>query len=101
MKLYRNCKVYVAGDKTQKAVAIIDIESDGPLDEYHEWTSADKLSTSSSMTVTTTYEFDYLSRNHNIIIPDVGDLKITGAVKFKESRGEWKPRFRYRLSVTG
>ena len=101
MMVYRHCKIYLSGDLEKKAVATIDISSDTPLSEFQSWAGGDSLAINSSKDITTTDDFDYMARDYNVIIPDVGDLKITGCSKVRENRGEWKPRYKYKLTVTG
>lgn len=101
MILYRKCKIYLAGDVDKKTVTMLDVESDTPLQDNLTWGSGDVLAVDSSKTITTTHEFNYTAHDYNIIIPNVGDLKITGASWTMENRGTWKPRKRYKLTVTG
>lgn len=101
MIVYKNCKIYRSGDPLKQTVTTLDIESETALSDFHTFTSGDALEVDSSKTITTTHDFDYMKHDYNIIIPDVGDLKITGVSTLKENRGEWKPRFRYTLTVTG
>lgn len=101
MIIYRNCKIYRAGDKDKRTVKTIDVQSETPLADSFGWTGGDVLSVESSKTVTTTHDFEYMSDNFNIVFPDGTDLKITGASKILENNGSWKPRKRYKLTVTG
>ena len=101
MILYKNCKIYRASDKDKKAVIKIDVQSETPLFDNLSWTDGDALSVESSKTVTTTHDFEYMSDNFNIVFPDGTDLKITGASCISENIGTWKPRKRYKLTVTG
>ena len=101
MIVYRNCKIYRASDKAKKTVKTIDVQSETPLFDNLGWTGGDTLSVESSKTVTTTHDFEYMSDNFNIVFPDGTDLKITGASCMQENTGTWKPRKRYKLTVTG
>lgn len=101
MILYKNCKIYRAGDKSKKTVKKIDVQSETPLFDNFGWTGGDALSVETSKTVTTTDDFNYMGDNYNIVFPNGIDLKITGASWIQENVGTWKPRKRYKLTVTG
>lgn len=101
MTLYKNCKIYRAGDKSKKTVKKIDVQSETPLFDNLGWTGGDALSVETSKTVTTTDDFNYMGDNYNIVFPNGIDLKITGASWIQENIGTWKPRKRYKLTVTG
>lgn len=101
MILYKNCKIYRASDKTKKPVIMIDVQSETPLFDNLGWTGGDALSVESSKTVTTKHDFEYMSDNFNIVFPDGLDLKITGVSWMQENVGTWKPRKKYKLTLTG
>lgn len=101
MILYKNCKIYRAGDQYKKTVKTINVQSETPLFDNLGWTNGDALSVESSKTVTTTDDFNYMGDNYNIAFPNGIDLKITGASWIQENVGTWKPRNRYKLTVTG
>lgn len=101
MTLYRNCKIYRAADKEKKTITTLDVESETPLFDNLGWGSGDALSVESSKTITTMHDFNYMSDNYNIVFPDGTDLKITGASCIAANRGTWKPRKRYKLTITG
>lgn len=101
MTLYKNCKIYRAGDKNKKAVKTINVQSETPLFDNLGWTSGDALSVETSKTVTTTDDFNYTGENYNIVFPNGIDLKITGASWIQENVGTWKSRKRFKLTVTG
>ena len=101
MILYKNCKIYRAGDKEKRTVTTLNVESETPLFDNLGWGSGDVLSVESSKTVTTTHEFNYMGDNYNIVFPNGVDLKITGASWIQENVGTWKPRRRFKLTVTG
>ncbi len=101
MILYKNCKIYRAGDKDKKTVKTINVQSETPLFDNLGWTGGDALSVETSKTVTTTDEFEYMSDNFNIVFPNGIDLKITGASWIQENLGTWKAKKRYKLTVTG
>ena len=101
MILYRNCKIYRAGDKSKRTVKLIDVQSETPLFDNLGWSSGDVLLVESSKTVTTTHDFEYTADNYNIIFSNGIDLKITGVSWIQENVGTWKPRKRYKLTVTG
>lgn len=101
MTLYKNCKIYRAGDKDKKTVKKINVQSETPLFDNLGWTGGDALSVETSKTVTTTDDFNYMGDNYNIVFPNGIDLKITGASWIQENVGMWKPRKRYKLTVTG
>ncbi len=101
MILYKNCKIYRASDKNKKAAAQINVESETPLFDNLGWCSGDILSVETSKTVTTTDDFKYTSDNFNIVFPNGIDLKITGVSSIRENIGNWKPKYRYKLTITG
>lgn len=101
MILYKNCKIYRAGDKDKKTVKTINVQSETPLFDNLGWTNGDALSVESSKTVTTTDDFNYMGDNYNIVFPNGIDLKISGTSCIQENVGTWKPRKRYKLTITG
>jgi hypothetical protein len=101
MIVYKGCKLYLSSDKSKKTVTMLDIESETALSDNFTWGSGDDLETNTTKTVITRHEFDYSARVYNIIIPEVGDLKITGVTSIKENIGNWKARKRYKLTLTG
>ena len=101
MILYKDCKIYLARDKDKKTIITIDVESETPLFDNLTWGGGDVVSVDSSKTVTTTHDFNYTEHNYNIVFPNGCDLKITGASCIKENIGTWKPKNRYKLTLTG
>lgn len=101
MIIYKNCKIYLASDKSKRTVALIDVESETPLFDNLSWSGGDALAVDTSKTITTMCEFDYMSDNYNIVFPDGTDLKISGASYVQENTAMWKPRKRYKLTLTG
>lgn len=96
--IYKNCKIYRKSDPDQNAVVFVDIDSETPMSSFGGF-SGGGLDESSQYTVTTVTDFNYISGNFNIIIPEMGDFKITGWQKTRENVGMWKVRYRYRLTL--
>ncbi len=101
MMLYKNCKIYRAGDESKRTVKKINVRAETPLSCNVGWVGGDALCVESSKTVITTDEFDYAGANYNIIFPDGVDLKITGVSWICENTGAWKVRKKYKLTVAG
>lgn len=97
---YSHCKVYEKKDKEKKAITFIDIDSETVFEKSVGF-SSDIASEGDRMEASTISSFEFIPGNFNVIIPEYGDFKITGARKKKINVGAWKSKFRWWLTLEG
>lgn len=99
MITYRDCVLYTRNDPNKTPLAYLDLEAVGPLNVGSIFSLGDQLAEDVNNYAITETEFKFVAGNYNIIIPDVGDMKITGYIKTQSNIGNFKRKYRYRLTL--
>ena len=98
---YKNCKLYRKSDRTKKTVAVIDIESASPLDVYSSFENEHFKEDRQMTAYTTDTEYLMTGTGYNLELPVIGEFKITRYSQVSSNRGDWKPKYRYTLTLEG
>lgn len=98
---YKNCKLYRKSDLNKKTVAVIDIESASALTVYSSFENEHFKEDRQMIVYTTDTEYLMAGTGYNVEIPILGEFKITSYQQTAANRGDWKPKYRYTLTLEG
>ena len=97
---YQSCKIYKVGDK-ENVIATVDIETASALNIYSSF-EYDRYREDKQMTAyirETEYSLD--RTGYQIFVPNVGEFKITSFLKKQTNAGDFKPKYRYQMTLEG
>ena len=97
---YKNCQIVMAEDKS-KVLAVVDIETATALNIYSSFED-DRFKEDrrmSALVQDTSYNLD--KTGYNILVPEVGEFKITSFMKKQINVGDFKKKYRYTLTLDG
>lgn len=98
---YKNCKLYKKSDPHKKTVAVIDIESNSALVVYSSFENEHVKEDRAMTAFTTDTEYLMTGTGYNLELPLIGEFKITRYEQTNANRGDWKPKYRYTLTLEG
>ena len=97
---YKNCQIFSIEDK-ENILATVNIETAAPLNVYSSFED-DRYKEDKQMTGfihETAYDLD--RTGYQIIVPDIGEFKITSFLKKQINAGDFKKKYRYQLTLEG
>ena len=97
---YKGCKIFRVEDK-DTIIAVVDIESTSQLNTYSsfEYDSFREYKQMTAYVRATEYNLD--KTGYNIEVPNVGEFKIVSFLKKQANVGDFKPKYRYQLTLEG
>lgn len=100
--LYSDCILYRSSDKENKTpVKKINLYNVRPLDVTGDFGIGNTYDEGAYLQALTATEFDYKAGMYNLIIPTLGDFKITGYSKTLMNLGKWKKKYKFTLTLQG
>ena len=97
---YQNCKIFRVEDR-ENILHTVNIETTSPLNVYSSFED-DRYKEDKQMTAfifSTPYNLD--KTGYNILVPDIGEFKITSFLKKQIYVGDLKKIYRYQLTLEG
>lgn len=97
---YRNCKIFRIEDR-EKVIGTVDIETTSPINVYSGFED-DRYKEDKQVTAfirETPYNLD--KTGYQIVVPELGEFKITSFLKKQTNVGDFKKKYRYQLTLEG
>ena len=97
---YKGCKIFRVEDKNT-LIAVVDIEATSQLNVYSSF-EYDGFKEEKRITVyVRPTDINIDKTGYNITIPGIGEFKITSFLKKQTNVGDFKPKYRYQLTLEG